>query len=164
MNEKILRVMMLVLILSCLGLAACSTKERVMEEPLVTHTGSPRKYEPPTVERVEKVDFNPKKAYFDFDKATLKPLGKRALRDSAAWLRKNPETFVQIEGYCDERGTEDYNLRLGEKRARAAHQYLLSLGVEPSRMSVISGGKLPGLEERTMARNRNAGLVIVYAK
>lgn len=163
-NVLLFRFFVGVLILSCISLVSCSTKERMMEEPLVTDTGSPRKYQPPVVERVEKVDFNPKKAYFEFDKAVLRAAGRKALKEGAEWLKKNPEAVVQIEGYCDERGSEAYNLRLGERRAKAAYQYLIGLGVAPDRLSVISGGKLPGLDEKTMARNRNAGLVIVFAK
>ena len=164
MNVLLFRFFVAVLLLSCISLVSCSSKDRVMEEPLVTNTGSPRKYQPPVEERIEKVDFNPKKAYFDFDKSILKSAGKNALKASAEWLKKNPEAVVQIEGYCDERGSEAYNLGLGERRAKAAYQYLLSLGVDPKRLSVISGGKLPGLDEKIMARNRNAGLVIVFAK
>jgi peptidoglycan-associated lipoprotein len=82
-----------------------------------------------------------KTIYFDYDKSTLKPAAKAQLEKTAAWLKKNPEVNCQIEGHCDERGTNEYNLALGERRALAARRYLVSLGINPDRIFTISYGE-----------------------
>lgn len=82
-----------------------------------------------------------KDIFFDFDQYNLDNDDRATLRDSAAWLKKNPSARVQIEGHCDERGTNEYNLALGAKRAQAAKDYLVSLGVAEQRMSTISYGE-----------------------
>jgi peptidoglycan-associated lipoprotein len=79
--------------------------------------------------------------YFDFDKSEIKPEAKAVLEKKAAWLRANPSYKVKIEGNCDERGTVDYNLALGDRRAKAAQKYLNALGISMDRMSTISYGK-----------------------
>jgi peptidoglycan-associated lipoprotein len=87
--------------------------------------------------------------HFDFDKSTIRPGDARILDASAGWLEKNPTTRVLIEGHCDERGTNEYNLALGERRAEAARAYLVSKGVAASRISIISyGEERPGCSER----------------
>jgi len=82
-----------------------------------------------------------KSIYFDYDKSTLKPAAKAQLEKTAVWLKKNPEVNCQVEGHCDERGTNEYNLALGERRALAARRYLVSLGVNPDRIFTISYGE-----------------------
>jgi peptidoglycan-associated lipoprotein len=79
--------------------------------------------------------------YFDFDKSEIKSEAKAVLEKKAAWLRANPSYKVKIEGNCDERGTVDYNLALGDRRAKAAQKYLNALGISMDRMSTISYGK-----------------------
>jgi peptidoglycan-associated lipoprotein len=80
--------------------------------------------------------------YFDYDKSDLRPDARDALAKNADWLKKSYNTaVVQIEGHCDERGTNEYNLSLGERRARAALDYLVSLGVPAARLSTISYGE-----------------------
>jgi len=79
--------------------------------------------------------------YFDFDRYFLRPESKTTLEKSARILKANPQIKIKIEGHCDERGTVEYNLALGEKRARAARDYLVNLGIDPGRISVISYGK-----------------------
>ncbi|MBD25790.1 MAG: peptidoglycan-associated lipoprotein [Candidatus Marinimicrobia bacterium] len=78
---------------------------------------------------------------FDFDKYDLRPDAQAALRAQAAWLNQNPSRTVTVEGHCDERGTREYNLGLGERRANAAKQYLITLGIAESRLKTISYGK-----------------------
>jgi peptidoglycan-associated lipoprotein len=96
--------------------------------------------------------------YFDFDQATLTQLAKDTLVRNAEWLRANPQTRVQVEGHCDERGTAEYNLALGERRAEAVKSYLTSLGIDSTRLVTISYGKErpadPGHTEEAWARNR----------
>ncbi len=96
--------------------------------------------------------------YFDFDRSELKPEAQLALKNKAMWLEKNPEYSVRIEGHCDERGTNEYNLALGERRANAAADFLTSLGISGDRIRTISYGEErpadPGHNETAWARNR----------
>ncbi len=87
-------------------------------------------------------EFEAENIYFDFDKAVLKPEAKASLKKKAAFLRDNPSYSVLIGGNCDERGTEEYNLALGERRANAAKEYLMALGISGDRIKTISYGEL----------------------
>jgi len=102
---------------------------------------------------------------FAFDSAELDDLAKEILVNNAKWLKDHPELKVQIEGHCDERGTEEYNLALGERRAKAVRDYLVSLGISPSLMSIISYGESmpldPGHDESAWTKNRRAHFAIV---
>ncbi len=80
-------------------------------------------------------------AYFDYDKADIRPDGQQALAQTADYLKANPSIKVTIEGHCDERGSTEYNLGLGDRRASAVKQYLVSLGVPADRMTTVSFGK-----------------------
>jgi peptidoglycan-associated lipoprotein len=82
-----------------------------------------------------------KDIYFDFDKADLRPDARETLKANAQWLKDNPSVTVQIEGHCDERGTAEYNLALGARRAQAAKDYLVTLGIPEQRISTISYGQ-----------------------
>jgi len=84
---------------------------------------------------------NLKTIYFDFDKYDVRPNDAKTLDGDAAWLKTNANNLVLIEGNCDERGTAEYNLALGEKRARAAMNYLVAQGIQASRITIISYGK-----------------------
>jgi peptidoglycan-associated lipoprotein len=101
---------------------------------------------------------------FEYDRATLSPEARATLEQHARWLLSRPSAHVVIEGHCDERGTVEYNLALGDQRARAAMEYLLSLGVPAGRMTVVSLGKErpldPGSNEAAWARNRRAHFVV----
>jgi peptidoglycan-associated lipoprotein len=95
---------------------------------------------------------NLKTIYFDFDKYDIRPDDAKALDGDAAWLKTNADNLVLIEGHCDERGTNEYNLALGEKRAKAAMNYLVAQGVQASRITIISYGKeRPVCTEKTEA-------------
>lgn len=102
--------------------------------------------------------FESEKIYFDFDKSELKPEARAVLDKKAAWLRANPDYKVRIEGNCDERGTNEYNMALGERRANAAWKYLNALGVSGNRMTTISYGEErpadPAHNEQAWAKNR----------
>ncbi|MCW3476180.1 peptidoglycan-associated lipoprotein Pal [Limobrevibacterium gyesilva] len=97
---------------------------------------------------------------FDFDRADLKPEAKATLDRQAAWLKKWARNNVLIAGNCDERGTTEYNIVMGQRRADAAGDYLISSGVEPARIRTISYGKerpvALGSTELDWAQNRNA--------
>jgi len=87
---------------------------------------------------------------FEFDSFDLSADARATLKANAAWLKANPASTVEIEGHCDERGTTEYNLALGAKRARAAMDYLAALGVNPARMKTVSyGEELPSCKEKS---------------
>ena len=102
-------------------------------------------------------------AYFDFDDASLRDDAKNALENNAKYMEKNSSTAVVVEGHCDERGSVEYNIALGEKRARAAKDFLVSYGVTAGRITTISYGKErpfdPGHSEEAWAKNRRAHFV-----
>ena len=79
--------------------------------------------------------------YFDYDKSNIKPEAKANLDKTAAWLGKNPTVKVRVEGNCDERGTAEYNMALGERRANSAKKYLVNTGVKTDRLATVSYGK-----------------------
>jgi len=95
---------------------------------------------------------------FEYDSSALSSTAKDILKRNSAWLLKNPGAKVIVEGHCDERGTAEYNLALGERRAKSAFDFLRSAGVSTSNMSTISYGKElpldPGQNESAYARNR----------
>ena len=82
-----------------------------------------------------------KDIYFDFDRYDLSTDARETLKANGNWLKANPSAVVQMEGHCDERGTTEYNLALGAKRAQVAKDYLVTLGVPAERLSTISYGK-----------------------
>ena len=101
---------------------------------------------------------------FGFDRADIRPADARILDASAAWLASNPRQLVLIEGHCDERGTSDYNLALGERRARAAMNHLMAKGIEANRITIISyGEERPSCTQKTEAcwsANRRAHFLV----
>jgi peptidoglycan-associated lipoprotein len=101
---------------------------------------------------------------FEFNLSSLSAQARSTLEQHARWLLQRPSAHVVIEGHCDERGTVEYNLALGDQRARSAMEYLLSLGVPAGRMTVVSLGKErpvdPGSNEAAWARNRRAHFVV----
>jgi peptidoglycan-associated lipoprotein len=103
-------------------------------------------------------------AFFPFDESTLTADAQEALTVSAQWLRANPQFALTIEGHCDERGTEQYNLALGDRRANVARDYLVTLGIDPRRIRTVSYGEerpfRTGSNEAAWAQNRRAHLVL----
>ena len=90
--------------------------------------------------------------FFDFDKYDIRPADAKVLDSNATWLKTNANNLILIEGHCDERGTNEYNLALGERRADAVRDYLVSLGVATDRMTVLSKGEeQPFCQEETEA-------------
>ena len=105
-----------------------------------------------------------KPAFFEYDSSELSAAAVAALNENAAVLKRFSTWAVTIEGHCDERGTAEYNLALGERRAVSARTYLVSLGIQADRLRTVSFGKEypfdPGREEGAFAKNRRAHFVI----
>ena len=106
--------------------------------------------------------------FFAFDSSTLSSEAQAALDTQVAWLKKHDDVNVIVQGHCDDRGTREYNLALGERRANAVKQYLVSQGIEESRISTISYGKerpaVLGNNEAAWAQNRRAITVVSAAE
>lgn len=104
-------------------------------------------------------------AFFEFNDSTLTADAQSALTSSATWLKKNPQYNLLIEGHCDERGTEQYNLALGDRRANQSKEYLVTLGIDSGRIRTVSYGEErpfdPGHNEAAWAKNRRDHLVLV---
>ena len=136
--SKILKNTLLVLT-ACLVLSACATKKEIdttdiqgqMQGDVYTGTD--------TVEYL--ADGVPDRVFFATNESILTTASRETLRAQAAWLRKNPSINVVLEGHADERGTREYNLALGERRANAAKDYLMTYGVSSDRITVLSYGK-----------------------
>jgi peptidoglycan-associated lipoprotein len=105
-----------------------------------------------------------KPVFFELDSADLSAAGQKALDENAALLKRYASWTVTVEGHCDERGTAEYNLALGERRAGAARAYLVSLGISGDRLRIVSYGKEfpfdPGHDESAFSKNRRAHFVI----
>jgi peptidoglycan-associated lipoprotein len=109
-------------------------------------------------------EFENEDVYFEFDQFVLSDSAKAVLNKKAKWLKDHPNGKALIEGHCDERGSTEYNLALGQKRAEAAMQFITALGIEPSRLSTISFGKEnpvdPGHTEAAWSKNRRVHFVL----
>ncbi len=168
MNAKsMLKVMTVMLCLVLvLGMTGCKHKKPA---PLNTDTGT--KVEQTTGEGQPEVDLSKllfekgskyglQTVLFDFDSSALRPDAMATLKDNAEKIKAVPGVVVQVAGHCDERGTQEYNLALGERRALAVRNYLIQLGVSGDRLVTISYGKefpaVQGSDEAAWAQNRRA--------
>ena len=104
------------------------------------------------------------RVFFGYDSSDLDSDALELLQDQVAWLKQNSDVTVTIEGHCDERGTREYNLALGEKRAQAVKNYLIGLGINPDRVSTISYGKerpaVVGSNDGAWAQNRRSVTIV----
>jgi peptidoglycan-associated lipoprotein len=156
---------------SLLALSSCAKKQvKAADEaarPAEIKKAEPAPAAPPTddsaklreLERQREIKaFESESIYFDFDKSELKPAARATLEKKAGWLRANPQYKLRIEGHADERGTVEYNLALGERRAKAAQKYLTALGISADRIATVSYGEErpadPGHNEAAWAKNR----------
>ena len=130
--NKILKNTLLV-ILACFALSACATKKVSTQIQSDVYTGTD------TVEYL--ASGVPDRVFFATNETVLTTASRETLRKQAAWLRKNSKITIVLEGHADERGTREYNLALGERRANAARDYLMTYGISGKRISVISYGK-----------------------
>jgi len=148
MNSKILGAVAAVALL-----AACSNKEAA------TTGGGAATSGPVPGSQEDLVANVGDRVFFDFDRSTLKTDARATLDRQSAWLAKYPQVNVQLAGNCDDRGTEEYNLALGQRRANSSRDYLVARGVAGSRISTISYGKdrptALGDNDQAWAQNRN---------
>ena len=133
-SNKIFKNVLLVFLLSFV-LSACATQTKKVDSQIQgdVYTGTD------TVEYL--ASGVPDRVFFATNESVLTTASRDTLRKQASWLRKNPDITVVLEGHADERGTREYNLALGERRANAAKDYLMTYGISGNRISVISYGK-----------------------
>jgi peptidoglycan-associated lipoprotein len=152
-------------------LAACSSDEPKKAEqaaqatpPQPTHQAAPQGDNIVPGSQADFVKNVGDRVFFDYDKSSLKPEGKDQLTKWVAFLKKFPNDQLLVEGHCDERGTREYNLALGEKRANAVKEFLVANGVEAARLKTVSYGKerpaVLGSNEAAYAQNRRGVGVI----
>lgn len=102
--------------------------------------------------------------FFSYDSAELSVQAKSQLEENSRWFRQYPNATITVEGHCDERGTEEYNLALGDRRAQATRSYLIAIGIDPARLEAISFGEerpfVMGHDEAAWAKNRRAHFVV----
>ena len=153
---------------------------QVKEQPRIEKVEQPPAVQPPAVKKPEISEeelfmaksldqINSEKPllmiHFDYDKYFIREDAKPVLEANAAWLKKFKTAKILIEGHCDERGTEDYNLALGEKRAKSTFDYLVSLGISGDRIKTISYGKSQpldmGHDEVAWQKNRRAQFLVI---
>lgn len=159
------------LIMAAFLLTGCPKPPPPIEPEVIDTTTTVQPYEPEEVEvepempkeQLKESQF--RTVYFDFDKFNLRSDAKAALDYNFDLLTKFTDVIIKIEGHCDERGTVEYNLSLGEKRARAAMDYLVGLGIRGNRVTIISYGKErpvdPRHNEEAWSKNRRAEFRII---
>jgi peptidoglycan-associated lipoprotein len=177
MQKKIWIILALLLVIPGLLFTASCAKTVVKSEPAVTQASEEdeaviraaekarqQASEMMREKRVARNMFINEDIYFDFDKSNILLLAQDVLRRKAEWLWSNPEVSVIIEGHCDERGTNEYNLALGDRRAESARNFLVDLGIKGSRLTTISYGEErpvdSGHNEEAWAKNRCAHFII----
>ena len=135
-------------------------RARALEEERLREAGTRQERE----EMAVRAKFQNEDVRFEFDKSILLPEAQDILRDKAKWLKARPNVSAIIEGHCDERGTSEYNMALGDRRAGSAKNFLMDLGIEPKRLTTISYGEEKpfdsGHDEEAWAKNRRAHFVI----
>jgi peptidoglycan-associated lipoprotein len=179
--------LLVALSMAALVAGGCANKEVVKSEEAVVPKAEPVKVEaakpepkpepakqveapaePPKMQQAAKAsaaELSFETIYFDYDKSDLRKDAREVLSKNAEILLKSkPDAKIQVEGHCDERGSAEYNLALGERRAKSSLQYLITLGVKADRLSVISYGKekpaVQGSDEAAWAKNRRAEFVV----
>lgn len=154
----------LLLVAGSLALSACASKapKELPPDPVPVTTNSGQSLGPAPGSQADFVAsmMGDDTIYFDTDRYNIDSVDAAALGRQAAWLGRYPSKRITIEGHADERGTRDYNLALGERRANAAKNHLASVGIDPSRISTVSYGKerpvALGSDESAWAQNRRA--------
>jgi len=156
---------LMLMLASCGGGPEVVPEQPVDTTPVVVKDTTPPEPPPPPPPPPKLKESQLETVYFDFDKFNLRPDAKSSLDHNYALLNEFADAIIKIEGHCDERGTIEYNLSLGEKRARAVMEYLTGLGIDSDRLSIISYGKErpldPASNEAAWAKNRRGEFVII---
>jgi peptidoglycan-associated lipoprotein len=172
MKNKLWIIVTLLLVLPGFMLTvACQKKVAVQQQPVAVEEKeepvvAEEKEEPVAVPPSTKLDamVMEEDIHFDFDKYNLTPTAQENLLRKAEWLRQNPDVTVTIEGHADERGTNEYNLALGDRRADSAKGFLVNLGISASRLTTISYGEERPLcnesNEECWSKNRRGNFVL----
>ena len=165
-----MRVQFALTLVAALALAACSSKPETTASTAGTGTPTttaPAATQTSAVAPGTREDFTVNvgdTVYFGYDRYDLTPEAQAQLQKQATWLQSYPNVVVTVEGHCDERGTREYNLALGERRASAVREYLVALGVPANRLQTISYGKerpaVVAFDEGGYALNRRAVTVV----
>jgi peptidoglycan-associated lipoprotein len=154
MNTVFRNVLSLVFILCLFALAGCGSKEVTQTAPAIEGDELPLTEQ----ERKAAAEISSGIIYFAYDSFKLTGNSESVLTQKAGVIKQFPQLRVTIEGHCDERGTQEYNLALGERRARAAYDFLINLGVNPNQLEMVSFGKLRpavmGSGEAVWSKNR----------
>lgn len=161
-NKSIVRCLIGV---AALSLIACASKKKVEETPAAAAAAAPESnvmsFDPSGSDSGKIDGLNT--IFFEYDRAELTSDAKKTLSNNAGWIKNNSNFTIQIEGHCDERGSVEYNLALGERRAKAVKAYLTGLGIDAKRMTIISYGEekpiAQGDSESAYSRNRRANFV-----
>jgi len=179
--DKIFKNILLVL-MACIVLTACATKKEIKTETTTTATSTTEAKTEKTEEKADPIEpiaaqmqgdvytgtdtvgylaeGVKDRVFFATNESILTTASRETLRAQAAWLRKNPNVTVVVEGHADERGTREYNLALGERRANAAKDYLMTYGISSDRITVLSYGKErpvdPGSTPLAWSKNRRS--------
>ena len=184
MTKRYWKGLSLLLVIAGFMFAASCAKKAVVPEPTVTAVSEEdeakrlaaeeearaleeQRLREQAMERKELADrerFLNEDIHFEFDKSRLLPEAKEILGRKAEWLGAHPDVSVVVEGHCDERGTSEYNMALGDRRAGSAKSFLVDMGVAPGRLTTISYGEErpvdPGHNEEAWAKNRRAHFAI----
>lgn len=169
MQKKLWLVLALLVVLPGFLFTVSCQKKVQAQAPAPAPAPAPKPAPAPAPAPAAKPDvpaFMTERIFFDFDKSVLKLEAQALLKKKAEWLKVNPKAKLLIEGNCDERGTNEYNLALGERRAESAKKFLVDLGIDAKRISTISYGEErpidPRSNEEAWAKNRNCGFVISW--
>ena len=170
MNQRTKLRSVLILTVAGLAVSACSPKPKVLPPepgPAVETSSDAGSLAPVPGSHADflAVTAGQDTIYFDTDRYNIDSADAAALQTQAQWLSRYPQKRATIEGHCDERGTRDYNIALGEKRANAAKNYLVSLGIDANRLTTVSYGKerplAMGSDEGSWAKNRRAATITI---
>lgn len=175
MSKKVWVGLLVILIIPGFLFSGCCPKKKVPTEPVVTAPAELAPAAPAPAAGLAAEDLEAAAArrameefvsediHFDFDKSFIRADAQPILEKKADWLRKNPDANITIEGHCDERGTNEYNLALGDRRAESAKAFLMNLGISGSRMTTVSYGEERPVDtasnEDAWAKNRRAHFV-----
>jgi peptidoglycan-associated lipoprotein len=171
MKKNIIWVGMFIVVVFALTIfTGCAEKKAVVTEGTVQEEAAPAQSAATTKEQSAKVEpaataeTAVKDIFFEFDKSNISPDAREILKTNADFLLKNGNSKVVIEGHCDERGTAEYNMALGQRRAQETKNYLVNLGIKEPRIKTISYGEErpfdPGHDEDAWAKNRRAHFAV----